>query len=708
MEDHSKGAPEDSVRELSLEDIVRIFRRRFWWFCGIFAVTVLGTLGYLFVSTPIYESTVTVRVQAKDQSSVLGGLFSVGLQIPGSTSDLSTEVELIKSRSNLERVVHNLGLVEIFVAPDSPDRKNKTADQLIQQVVRSLDQAIQVTPVRNTSIIRITAELPQAQLATDIVNELARVYNHQLEEFARREISIKKEFIEAQLPQAEKELLETIHQIREFKERTGVFTLSLEAEYVFSLLSTYDSEIIRKNLEIQTTTSAIRSISEQLQIIDPHLIASETISLNPLVSELRSKLANSNIELATLERMYPITDPRIIQKKKEIEEIQSELSHQVMTLVTSQQKVNNPIYNTLLADLVSNEIKLIIVQTTSDSLNRVRGDIESRLRDLPALEQQLLDLQRLMKLKEEVYTLLYKNYEETRISEAAVVGRAYIVDSALTPTNPVKPQRMLTLAIGGVLGVFLGVLLVFLIEFFDPKIRSREEVKRMLSSAIPVLGTIPKWSPKTRQELYTKSSAMNAVSEAYKMAANHLALSLTTPNPVIAVTSPAIGEGKTTLIANIAYAYAQQGEKVAIINLDMRNPRMERVLSISPTHSGIVEYFQQPIPSEIPMVGVDENLDLLPVGSIPSNPASIIGSRKLEKLIEWLKQRYDRVLIDTPPVTMAADVSLIASRVDGVLLVGMVHKTTKPSLKAALQALFHTRVPILGMVIHNTKDPFSA
>jgi len=692
----------DNSEELSLEDIIFMFKRRFWWFLAVVVITVAITVGYVMVATPIYESSVTIKVEPSSKSSSIEDIFSSGSM--GSARDISTEIELITSRSNLEKVAKNLNLIDIFINSKNEKMNNASEQVKMNSVARKLSGMISVAPVKNTKIVKITVENSVPEIATKIANELAVIYNEQLADMSRKDLDAKKEFLEKQLPVARADLDEAISAIRVFKEDSNVFELSQEAKYVLEALSDYDKRISESRLEIQQKQLAISTLKEKLEKTNAKLVQSEVISLNPLVSELRSKLTNLNIELASMEKMYPSSDPRIIQKKQQIEETQKELSQQVTNIVTSQQKVDNPIYSSLLSDLVNNEVTLQLSQSFLEALTEARKAYDKRLANLPTIEQKLLELNRDLEIKQEIYTLIFKNLEEVKIAQAAVVGSSYIVDTAMIPLNPVKPNKKLTVAIGGVLGVFLGILLVFAIEFFDKTIRSEEELERVVHRKIPILGRIPKMDLKQGGEIITKLDMTSPESEAMKLAVNNILYSSTEQARMIAVTSAGPSEGKTTFAANLAQVLSQNGEKVAIIDFDMRKPRIEKVFNIQSARNGVVNYFTADVPIELITVSLEENLDIIPVGPIPPNPTSLFTSKKLDVLLQKLRDRYDRVIIDTPPVMAAADVTLFASKVDGIVLVTFLNKTIKPSLKIAVTNLKNTSAKLLGFIVNGISE----
>ncbi|MFW6263806.1 MAG: GumC family protein, partial [Thermotogota bacterium] len=620
----------DQEMELSLEDIIFMIKRRFWW--GFFTVVfvVAATVAYLLLAIPQYTSTVTIKVNPTSQSSSVSNLFSGGIPGMGASKDISTEIELIKSKTNLETVIKELNLVDVLIAADSEARQKYNQEQLVQIAVNKLSNGdyISVSPVKDTQIVEMSVEIFSPELAKNIASTLAKVYNDQLKEYAQRELKVTREFLEKQIPMAEKDLNESILAIRQYKEKTEVFNLSNQAEYLLNMFSKYDTQIDQYEMTVKTTENSIETLKEKIKETDAEIITSETISVNPLVQELRSNLTNAKIDLASLQEMYPSTDPRVLQKKKFIQETERELSDQVTEIVSSQQKSDNPLYSELVADITKKEISLLLAQANLEAVREARQSYEKRLWELPKIEQDLVQLEREKRLNEELFTLLAKKLEETKIAEASVVGNSYIVDKAKIPLSPSSPNKKLTLAIGGVLGIFLGILVVFIVEYADKTMRTEEEIERMVHNKIPIVGRIPKFKITEGKEMITHFDPTSPESESIKMAANNILYMRPEKTQVMAVTSSGPGEGKTTFVGNMANILSQNGESVLVIDMDMRKPRIEKFFNIPQNKNGVVNYYADQSDLDDLIVNVHERVDVIPVGPIPPNPTALLASKK--------------------------------------------------------------------------------
>lgn len=691
--------PEVYEDELTLEDILHIFKKRFWWFFLTVVITVAITITYLFLTTPIYEASVTLKIESQ-QSSSISDIFTS--QISSSRPEISTEVELIKSRTNIEKVVDDLNLVEYFKNKSEYSKTEITK----QDVIKSLSEMITVSPVKDTNIVKISVQNEDPELAKNIANKLAEVYNEFLKTLSKNEYTVKREFIEEQIPKVENDLKAAEERIRKFKEENKVFLLDEEAKNILSFTLEYDRQINQYNLQLEETKAKVKAFNELLKKVNEKIISSETISTNPFINQLKSKLIDYQVELAGLKNIYPETDPKVKEIKDKIAETEKLLKDEVSKIVTSQVQTINPAYQDIYLQLIESQYNTEVIKSTIEALTKLKNTYNEKFSKLPLLEQQLLELQRDVKVKENLYTLLLEKLEETRIAEAGVIGTAKLIDSAIVPDKPIKPNKKLTAAIGGVLGIFLGILVAFIIEYMDKSIKDEDEIKRMAKGHI-VLGRIPTFEMKKeyeKPELIVLNEPVSPVSESIKLTLANINYS-TTPSPeVIAITSAGPGEGKTITSANLAISYAQNGLKTLLLDMDMRKPRVEKALGLERFNIGFVNHILKDVPIERITQNYMENLDVIPVGPLPPNPTALLTSKKFGELINQLKEKYDKIVIDLPPILAAADALIVAKHTDGLVLVVRAGKTQKHSLKVALENITTSDNKLLGIVIDDINE----
>ena len=704
-------------RELTLEDIFRMFKKRLALFISITLAVVVVTGIYLVFATPIYEASVTIKVDPTSQSSV-SDLFTNSLTGSSVSRDISTEVELIKSRTNIEEIITELDLVNRVYSSEARERlisEGYTEKDLVMSLTRSISSMITVSPVKDTRIVRVSVQNKDPVLARDIANTLAMVYNRKLAELSKRDLTRKREFIEAQIPLLEKDLKESTDMMRNFKEETGIYVLDKHSDLLFQMLSSYDKQYNElkisaeeKKAEIQTYQGMLDDFdgTDSRDVKSMWIQTSESFSVNPVLTSLRQSLSKLQVELASLQEQYPLTDQRVKSKITEISKTESLITDEVKNeFITSGRGMTlNPAYQQILTGVITAEANLQILEASINAVADMREQYQIELRSLPLKEQQLLDLQRQITVKESLYTLLLERLEEAKISEAAVVGNAAIVDPATIPQSAVKPNKRLSLAIGGVLGIFLGMLMVFLAEYLDKTLKTEEEIERF--SRQPIIGRIPTIEG-IREEMYVEKNPTAPSAESMKLAASNLSFTMG-DGKTVAVTSVLPTEGKSFVIANLAYSMASSGQRVILVDFDMRRPRVEKILKSTKKQYGVTDVIMGKVELESVIERYTDNMDFIGVGTVPPNPTIVLSSKNVDVLLEKLKEKYDRILIDMPPAVVTSDVSLVGNKLDGIVLVVKPGRAIRDGLRIVIDNLKTVGVRILGVIVNGVDEKNSS
>ena len=717
--DNAPDFERSEYTELTLEDIFRMFRKHRLLFVGVVIAAVALTGLYLFFATPIYEASVTVKVEPTSKSS-MSDIFMDQVTGSYSSKDISTEVELIKSRSNFEKVITDLDLVDRMIEPEVKEKmiqEGYSEEDIVDSLAKTLSEIVTVSPVKDTRIVKISVQHANPALATDIANKLAEVYNEKLADLSKRSVRTKREFFESQIPLIETDLRQATDALKEFKETYKIYVLEEHAKSLLQILSNYDQQYNNLSLQLnekQAEKDAYLQLLKEFESseaearVSKWIKTSETFS-NPVIAQLKSKRANLEIELAALKQQYPVTDPKVQAKITEIAKTDELIKKETENFIrTGESQTLNPAYEDALINYISSTSNIQVLESRLQAVEKIKESYEKQLAQLPELEQRLLELQRQVTVKENLYMLMLEKLEEAKISEAAVVGNAAVVDYAKSPRNPVKPNKKLSLAIGGVLGIFLGMLTVFLVEYMDKTLKSEEEIERY--SGLSVIGRIPEIEDlvENKDELYVRSHPTAPQSEAIKLAASNVSFLIGEEKKAIAITSVSPGEGKSFVAANTAFYMASSGYKTILIDLDLRRPRVEKILKLDTKKTsgkGITDLIKGEIELDQAIVkDYDKNLDVMPMGTRATNPTLLLSSKKLETILNTLKERYDRVIIDTPPALVTSDVSLIANKLDGIVLVVKPGIALKDGLRITINNLRTVGAPLLGVLVNGVNQ----
>lgn len=640
----------DEVVELSLSDIFKIFKRRFWWFLGVFLAVSFGTLIYLlFFTRPVYEASAQLLVQSSQPTISIPTAITqlVGVtSLPGMGSGIGTEMELIKNPKNIEKLIEQLNLMELFKGEKGI---------LIEDIVKTISNWLKVENIKNTSIIKISVEYENREIAAKIVNSLIDIYLEMRSRLTVNEYSARVDFIERQLPRIEQELKDVEDKLRKFKEENQVYSLSDQAAKLVEGIAQYDAKVYETKVSIEQIKTAIKAAEDMLKKVDQKIVSSETISTNPIVQQLRSNLVNLQVELSALLQTYSETDRRVVTLRKQIEEAQDLLQKEISKVISAEIQTINPTYSELYTTWILKQTELQVQQATLTAVEKIRDEYLKKVTIIPSIEQKLFELERDRQAKQTTYLALLSQYEQAKIGAAGTVSNVRVINNAIVPSRPSKPNKKLLLAIGGALGIFLGVVMAFVRDLTDRKFRALDELQRLFPR-IPILGKISNIRVARNEDLLvTFECEGKEVCDEFKYLAAKM---LDEPVKVLGLTSSDEKEGKTFVASNLAYVFSKMAQKTLLIDMNVRSPMVSKVFSIEADRD-IVDLTEGAVPENC-IVRFSETLHIL---TLNGKDSWFLSDPKLFEFIKESAQSYDRIIVDMPPLSCAE--GILASKVVG-------------------------------------------
>jgi polysaccharide chain length determinant protein (PEP-CTERM system associated) len=682
---HDPAQDPSLKQEPTLRDNLDVFLRRWWLVAACVIIAGATALGFSIASPPTYRAQTSVVVDR--------GGSTLGL-VPDITgisqqSFVDTLAEIVKSRAVLTRAVRLLG-----VAPFEQE-----------EALGRLRGGLKVQRTRNTDLILIQAEGPTPEAAAVNTNAIGRAFIDWHLEARRSQARAGREFIEERLATLTGELRAAEDALTRFKVAGGQVSLSEQTTLVLEKLADFEAQRRAAEAERQGVEASLRRVRTELARQAPTVSSSFLQGEDPVATQLRADLAKLEVELVGLRKQFTDRHPQVIATKARIEEVKGRLRQQAAQTLLSRQITLNPLHQNLAAQVIKLEVDRQALQARESALAAAAGAYAEDLKTLPPKEVELARLTRDVKVAEETYLLLSQKLQEARIAEASIVGNLQIVDRAVPPATPVRPRPVRNTLFGTLLGFMVGVGAAYLLEALDTTFKTPEEAAHALG--LPLLGAVPLWRVARdgrRKEtaplpLATSEHPRSAFAEAFRhLRTSLLYLSPDRPLRSVLVTSPGGGEGKGTVAANLAIALTQIGKKVWLLEADLRKTGLAWVFQPQGTF-GLTDLLVDGLPAERAVCRTAvENLWFLPGGTVPPNPAELLGSQRMRAVLGQALEGADVVLVDAPPVLPVTDAAVLAPAVDGVILVIKLGRTPRAAARRARQQLEAVGARVVGVV----------
>jgi capsular exopolysaccharide synthesis family protein len=410
---------------------------------------------------------------------------------------------------------------------------------------------------------------------------------------------------------------------------------------------------------------------------------------NELIRQIKSMEVELYKRMSELSKKYGENHPQMVAIESELKTLQKRKGQEVNRVINS----------------LRSEYK--VAQAKENSL---KAALERQKKESLELNQKAIAyavLQREAESARQMYELLIKRFKETSLTEDMKTGNIRIIDQAEVPLHPVRPKRRLNLLLAVVVGLLTGTGLAFFFEYLDNTIKLPEDIKRHLG--IPYLGPVPamafaengKPDGNRVPELVTLHAPKSTASEAYRgIRTSILFSSADKPPQVLLISSAAPQEGKTCTALNLAITMAQADTKVVLVDCDMRKPSLHRVMGV-PKDIGLSNLLVGSCDVKEAIISTRiENLDLIPSGPIPPNPSEILGSARMATLLELLRKTYQRIIIDSPPITAVTDAAVLGSLADGSVIVVRAGDTPREIVRNGVNHLMSVNSRILGAVLN--------
>lgn len=693
-------------QEVHLSHYWNIIRKRWKIAASILAVVMLGTFLASYFSKPLYRSAITIQVERENPNQLtVEDVFGIAAS---DQEFLQTQYVLLKSRGLAARVIEEAKLLSDadFYPAGIAGRTPEEIRSITSDLVPGLLSGIEVSPIRNTSLVEIAAIAHTPRLAQKIAEAWGDSFmrmNVEKKFNATRQAS---DFLTRQISQLRSEIDGARQEMQKYGESKDIISVADASNITVQKLLQLNADFTGAQNDRIGKQSAYESIvrsSPEAVVVDDGVVLRLTEELAQLQRDYNQKLS-----------VYRPEYPEMVRLKERIDKTRQ-----------SRQSVLLDAYN---KKRESAHSELIAAMSRENSM---RNALEQQKRETMKLNANAVtytDLRASIDSKQQLLDTLTKRLNETEITSrlrGAASSNIHWVDHAQLPGGRFNVTMKKNLQTAFPLGMILGLAAIFFLEYMDRSIKSAEELERL--TKLPSLGVIPaagtasagsygyysygKGTAKLRAvepdaeqegvDLLPHRDSRSPISEAYRAFRTSLLLASAHSPKAIVITSTVAREGKTTTSANLATVLAQMGKPVLLIDADLRRPRLQKIFN-DRSAAGLVNFLAANAsldeiiqPTQIP------NLSVILSGPTPPNPSELLASERMKQLIQSARGQFAFVIFDSPPVMAVTDAIVLAAYADGVVLCVQGGQTPREIVQRAAERLRQSNLPVLGAILNN-------
>ncbi|MFP5211416.1 MAG: GumC family protein [Acidobacteriota bacterium] len=700
----SRVTPMLSEERRNLMDVWRVLMKRRFVILAVTVVCFIATAVYVFRTDPVYQSIAEVEIEPNSSPNL--GIQSLIGQQYGSDDEsmaLQTELRVLQSDSVLFHTAQSLHLIDRIRANAQKENEKGGMEPsgLItpsehKEMIRFIRDGLRVSILPNTEIVEIQYRNTDAKLATAIVNKLVKTYSDEELRLKYERTMHVSEWLQSQLGGLRHQASDAQRLLADYQKSHNIVGTDENSNLTLETLSEISSDLESAEADRIMKEARMRefdSLNPDLQTL---------MGDNPTLSSLLTQLNNLQSQRAELATRLGPNHPKMRQLKLEIDRIQAQVKNQVQL---AKLQVQAEYQGALRAE---NALRRRLVDQ-EDAAYRLNEDVA-----------QYAILRHEAELNRDLYDTLQMRLKEASVTAGLSAANITVIDSADVPLAPVAPRKGLDMGSGLLGGLLCGCVLAFMIESIDDRLQTSEEVETV--TTLPSLAAIPHMAQdlaKRRSEEKKLTASNSSVArttfaalldstslsaEAYRgMRSSLLLSSIDNPPRVIVVTSAFPGEGKTTTAVNCAIVLAQRGERVLLVDADLRRGSLYRMFALSCGSFGLSSVLAQPDSRRDWSIPLPElpTLHVLPTGPRPPNPAEMLSSNRMEEQLRQWAQEFDRIVLDTAPLLAVSDTQALAAVADTVVLVARAGMTRKRALVRARDLLWRINAPVTGVVMND-------
>lgn len=567
--------------------------------------------------------------------------------------------------------------------PEEFDRKLFVFVRPLETTAQAYSASLSIEPTsKTTTIAYISRHDNIPRRSSEYLNKLIEIYNKEANIDNNLEATKTADFIEERLGLITKELNMTESEIEQYKRNTGMVDYQSDANVNIQQNIRYEQELVEVGTQISLVDALIEHVNTARNSYDviPANVGLKDVALINMISKYNEAVMERN----RLLRSSSETAPSVVSA--------TNLANEYLMGVD--------------ASLASVKRQL---QIQRGDLQGQLSKYNTKISSSPSKERALKDISRQQEVKAGLYLMLLQKREENAITLASTALKAKIIDEPLVNSRPVSPRRSVILLLAFVIGFVIPVIIIYIKNLFSFRVEDKDDIAKLTD--IPILCSIPFVKALTggNRAVVVQENRNSVMVEVYRALRSNLPFVLKPGQNVILFTSSSAGEGKTSIASNLGASIAFMGKKVLLVGLDLRKPRLASLFDISNTGKGFSNFLARDskdfeyLDSLILNSGVSENLDILPAGAVPPNPSELLERENLSNAIDYLKHKYDYVLLDTAPVGIVSDTLSIGRVADLTIYVVRANYSLKADVDFVNTLALEHRLPNVNLIFNAYK-----
>lgn len=528
---------------------------------------------------------------------------------------------------------------------------------------------VSVKPVTNTSILNLSVTWSDPHNAARIANAFGDAFIVRERGFVQAQAVAALAFLSEELPHAQARMRVTSAALANYQARNGFVDAGDHAQSIVQRAAALDAKIDATLLDSREADALLNNVQKQLTSLPPSINSAQQISVNPVVTDLRTKLETVESQLQQAQQQYTDRHPTVVALRKQRQDLLVQLSREPQEINSQTTLSPNPIYQSLQQQASQYRQRLDGDRAQLTLLQHERQTVSPILRSLPRASMEFATLQQQAKLASDVYNALEQKYSDATIAKSTAISDISVIQPAVASSVTVRPNLRMNLLAAFAVGLLLACIAIAILDALEHRVRSSIADGRVLE--LPIIARIPAFAPVRRSMLpWVQSMTV----EAFLHLCVSLRMKTKQPLKSLAISSPCRGDGKSTIAFNLAKAMSTLEKHVLLVDADMRVPTLHAQAGYV-NEVGLVDVLSGNRRLSECVQQLSPNLDLLPAGVGAHNPVSLLQGAPFEDLLQSAGEQYGMVIVDTPALSSVTDALLITARVDGTVIVVAENRT---------------------------------